>query len=187
MSSLYFFATRDDLLSLFAEVERKLDIVTYPAFVLPADQARDAFRKYEALSGVPGLSAVNGKTREDGVSLIVAFRDTPIAPAPWPYREEPHVYASATRHEDAVSLIPGGVTPDAKHIIRGTVENHLASKRSEQLMRAIRKETKRIFRGPVRRMWVGPRAYDLMLGGVILNDSLFANSEMAIKAAEFQN
>ncbi|MGB5864716.1 MAG: hypothetical protein WBG95_10485 [Sulfitobacter sp.] len=187
MSSLYFFATRDDLLSLFAEVERRLDIVSYPAFVLPADQAKGAFRQYEAISDVPGLSTVNGKTREDGVSLIVAFRDTPISPAPWPYREEPHVYTSATRHEDAVSLIPGGVTPNGTHIIRGTVENPLVSKRSGQIMRAIRKETKRIFRGPIRRMWVGPGAYDLMLSGLILNDSLFANPEMAITAAESQN
>lgn len=186
MSSLYFFATRDDLLSLFAEVEAKLDIVTYPSFVLPANEAKGAFRQHETLSGVPGLSTVNGRTREDGVSLIVAFRDTPIAPAPWPYREEPHVYTSATRHEDAVSLIPGGLTPDGKHIIRGTVENPLASKRSGQIMRAIQKEMKRIFRGPVRRMWVGPEAYELMLGGIILNDSLAANPAMAIKTAEFQ-
>jgi hypothetical protein len=187
MSALYFFATRDDLLSMFAEVERKLDIVSYPAFVLPADQARDAFRQYEAISDVPELSTVNGKTREDGVSLIVAFRDTPISPAPWPYRDEPHVYASATRHEDAVSLVPGGVTPDGTHIIRGTVENPLASKRSGQIMHAIQKETKRIFRGPVRRMWVGPEAYHLMLSGTVLNDSLFANPAMAINAAAFQS
>jgi hypothetical protein len=168
MSRVHFFATAADIAMICQIVESKLDLKILPEFRVPKEEFTGEVTEYQSFADIPSLGHASTGIFGVSQSYLLIEKEIPVLPGTHhgtlhgQIREE--IYISATLNEAAVEFRPAGeFGGDA--VLMGEVMSHLASKKSERIVRAFRTAMKKHFGVKAGAEWIGPEALERLKAG----------------------
>lgn len=178
--SIYFFATRGDLLPVLLEIERTIDIhYCEGGYSRIYDGEGElagipTFAQYSTARDIIGLSHTEFDSSVSGRTILIGHDSTPFLPEAIPQRRGGMRLAmtiGSDLNDDAILLRPGGIY-DALTLLAGEVATtHEPTEKGIQLIEAIRKVVRSRWI-LIRPYWLGAEAQQMLNRGVRLTSGV---------------
>lgn len=186
MKRIYFFATRNDLLTVANAVEEKVSL----QYILAHHQLHPAYGPtaptYPSASRFPSLGIAAAKQTGSCERYLVASRTTAVVPVTRLIDGNPETYFEPGNCPDCIEFNAGGLW-EGRVLINGLVQTWSDSKEARRLMRLFMSTFEKIFKRKIGAYWIGPEAYEFLRGGGRLTLNVDAEPSFDIQIPDQTN
>lgn len=180
MKRIYFFATKGDISSITAEVEKQFPLKYVLAHHDLFPEYSDRAPWYESAIQIPTLGIATRKQTTSCERYIAMDRSTQIEPVARLIGGVSRIAFELGNCEDCIELTSGGFWNEDV-LISGLVQTWSEGASAQRLMRKFSSLMKKIFSQKSGVYWIGPEAFEFLKNGGRLTLNLDAPSAMDIK------